>query len=590
MAASKLASFGGMIPAVDQTLLPNMNAAYAENCWLQSGTLDGIRAARLLYTCANPAAQRVYRIPKNQADKDHIADSYWLEFENADTYVVESPVANDSFKRRYWAPDPAGPRYNTITRIAAGSTPYRLGTPYATVAPNVVATGGSSSTLVSRAYVFTWVSSMGEEGAPSPPKLVNGKSDDTWTVTLTPPAGADIVNRDITLVRVYRTITSSAGVATYFLLAELAASTTTWVDTITDTAASANSQLQSTGWTPPPDDMKGMLAMPNGMIVGWRGNELWFCEPYRPHAWPAAYTNSLDTKIVGCGVVGSSVIALTEKGAYIATGIHPSAIAVSKVEGAEACLSAGSVVETQDGVYYCSGSGISVITPGGAAIVSRALMTIEQWQTLFKVYNLKMARLGSSFYAFGGTSVNVFEATAFYMPAFEKVDAAGSRSGYLISTEDQRIAMSLLTDPEPSSSVFNDPWTSEVFVVRNGKVYNVDLANPIRTPYKWRSKKFQLAAAANLGAMKTFFVVPDGTPDLVAEVFGEQPTLGANQYGLVRIYADDRLVYTRELRASGEMFRLPSGFTADFYQIEIEARVVILSVQFAGSPRELKGV
>jgi hypothetical protein len=47
---------------------------------------------------------------------------------------------------------------------------------------------------------------------------------------------------------------------------------------------------------------------------------------------------------------------------------------------------------------------------------------------------------------------------------------------------------------------------------------------------------------------------------------------------------------TRELRESGEMIRLPSGFTADFWQFEIEARVHISSLQIATSAKELAGV
>lgn len=598
MPGSKLAAFGGMIPAIDSQLLPEAGAAYAENCWLRSGNLDGIRAAKTLYTAAGGTAiQRVYRIPKAATDKDHIADSYWLEFQNADTTVVESPVANDSFGRRYWAPDGSGPRYNTFSRIAAGSTPYILGVPYSTVAPTVVATGGVSGTTVSRAYVTTWVTSMGEEGAPSPPKLLTGKIDDTWTVTLTPPGGTDIINRDITKVRIYRTVTSSAGVATYFLITELASSATSYVDSQTDAQITANAQLASTGYTPPPTDLKGMVSMPNGMIAGWRSNEVWFCEPYRPHAWPVAYTNSVDAQIVGCGVVGQSLVVCTKKGAYTITGIHPSSMAISKVAGAEPCLSSGSIVETPDGVFYASQNGIVMISAGGAALISRALMTSEQWQTLFKVFNLRMARLGSAFYAFGGSSAGCFLPTAFDPARFEQGDFTGSRNGFFIETTDQRVSMTLLTDPTPATSVINDVWTGEVLVMRGGVVYQVDLSGPTRSTYKWRSKIFQLLDLRNIGAAKVYFMIPPNTPELGPETMGPQASLGANSYGIFRLYAgttDDpgamELIYTRELRKSGEIFRPPSGFTAEFWQVEIEARVIVTSIQLANTPKELARV
>jgi len=47
------------------------------------------------------------------------------------------------------------------------------------------------------------------------------------------------------------------------------------------------------------------------------------------------------------------------------------------------------------------------------------------------------------------------------------------------------------------------------------------------------------------------------------------------------------LIYTQELRTSGELWRLPSGFTADFWQYEIETRLKILNIQIASSVKEL---
>lgn len=67
-------------------------------------------------------------------------------------------------------------------------------------------------------------------------------------------------------------------------------------------------------------------------------------------------------------------------------------------------------------------------------------------------------------------------------------------------------------------------------------------------------------------------------------------TLSTQPFGVVRLYADGNLVFTRELLTSGEQFRLPSGFKAQFWQIEFEARVKIFSVQMATSAKELRNV
>lgn len=66
--------------------------------------------------------------------------------------------------------------------------------------------------------------------------------------------------------------------------------------------------------------------------------------------------------------------------------------------------------------------------------------------------------------------------------------------------------------------------------------------------------------------------------------------LAPNIYGTVKVYADGRLILTRNLLTSGEQIRLPSGFKAQFWQIEFEARVKIYSVQMATSAKELRSV
>ena len=42
------------------------------------------------------------------------------------------------------------------------------------------------------------------------------------------------------------------------------------------------------------------------MIAGWKDNEVWFCEPYRPHAWPVKYVVNVDYPIVGLGTIDQS--------------------------------------------------------------------------------------------------------------------------------------------------------------------------------------------------------------------------------------------------------------------------------------------
>lgn len=659
MPAIKLNAFGGMIPAQDDRLLSDANAAYSKNAWLYSGALEGIREPKLVHTCTAPGISRVFRIPKDHVSKDYIVDSYWLEFTRQDVDVVKAPMDNDAYGRFYWAgdADDSGvfPRYNTRDRIAAGQSYYKLGVPGPSVAPVVTtspsaplaaangayrfggnpadlryvkrnvangtriitAANGALSTnganavlayqnnanvtqydaltaariidpdfpsdpglsdpkiLTSRAYVYTWVTSFSEEGPPSPATVLNGLQTDNWNVQLTAPTADDLALRELATVRIYRTITSSLGQATYFFVAELPIATTSYADTNTDETVSSNNQLDSTFWTAPPENLAGMIAMPNGMIAGFAGNEIWFCEPFRPHAWPVIYTLSVEYNIVGLGVMGQTLIVCTESSTFACTGINPSAMSIAVIGTGQPCLSRSGIVSTLSGVFYPSPNGIVAASPSGVQVITEKLVTRDKWNALLRVPKLHSALLGGAYYTFGTQAQGCFQSEAFEPTTFELQDFTGSYTGALINPSDPRTAYMTLTTDVSTLSVFNDPWSGEVLIVRGGGVYHIDVTAGTRSSYVWKSKVMQAPYQRNFEAMKIYFDVPD-------EAVGNM--------GTVRLYANGNLVWQRPLVTSGVLMRLPSGFKADFWQVEVETRVILWSVQMATSARELASV
>ncbi len=161
------------------------------------------------------------------------------------------------------------------------------------------------------------------------------------------------------------------------------------------------------------------------------------------------------------------------------------------------------------------------------------------------------------------------------------MDLADPRVGYNTLLE---------VDGVPTANILTDVWTGEVFVIRNNSVYWLNLADstPNHKVFKWRSKKFQSPVAKNFAVMKIYFSVPGTTPtQAVARTTDLVQTLDTDQYGLVRVYADDVLVTTRELRTSGELMRIVSDRRADFWHFEFEARVEIHSFAVATSAKEL---
>lgn len=457
----------------------------------------------------------------------------------------------------------------------------------------------TSAVLEARAYVYTWQTAYGEEGPPSPPTLVDSWSNAAWTVALFTPPPTDMgTTRNITLTNIYRAITGTSGTTTYFFVTQIPVAQAQFVDTVDDSIVALNVQLQSTLWAPPPVNLQGMHAMPNGMTVGFVGNELWFAEQYRPHAWPPSYVLTTEFPIVGIGVVGQSVVACTSSHPAIATGLQPATMSLNKVKMPEPCLSRGSILSASDGVYYTSLNGLILVNAGGGASnVTQQWITRERWRALTPSKNIRVVPLSSAYFAFGTTSgadVSVAQ------QGFTVDLAADDAKSFTIWPQagGHRIGFGSLTSPNGFNidNVMQDEWSGTVLLIQNNGVYYYDFADqaPTIVPYRWKSKKFQEKSKHSFEAMRIRFDIPPGAPpqNAVRSVNDPQPVYPnvAGQYGIVRVYADDVLHTTREIRKSGELLRLKSGVKADTWQVEVEGIVNVKNVIFATSVRELQTV
>jgi hypothetical protein len=487
-------------------------------------------------------------------------------------------------------------RYTTVQsglRITISDTGgITLGVPTQPTAATSTNPHEGTGVQESRAYVYTWVSEYGEEGPPSPATLYNGWSGDPWIVQLTAPTVTNTTNRNLTNARIYRTVTGVGGATTYFFVAELPISQTLYTDTIDDTVVSANPILASTYWYAPPSDLEGMVAMPNGMIAGWRENEIWFCEPYRPHAWPPPYTLAVEFHIVGLGVIGQSLIVCTTGAPFSISGVNPASMSVSRITSNESCLSRGSIINTASGVIYASQHGLVLAVPGSAQVITRDMITKDHWLDAVNHLNipsLHASILNGSYFCWGTVQPGCFEPTAFEVSAFLQEDFTGAKTGAIIDFTNQRVSYNRLTSDEVTYNCYIDTWTGETFVVRGGSVYWQDISvEREHGEFTWKSKILETPNKRSFEAMRVYFSTFSDTPELnpVPNTAAVQ-TLAADQWGLVRLYADGNLCFTREIRKSGDLFRLPSGFKATYWQIEIESRVQINSVEIATSAKEL---
>lgn len=572
MPSLKLLDFGGEIPSRSPRLLPESNSVACDNVWLSEGGLDTYSLPRILHSLLSPTTY-VYRIPTSADITDYNA-SFWKEFNDPDTKMIKAPIANDSFERFYWAIPGANPQYNTKQRIIDDDDDFVLGLPIPANNLTVTPDGSGSGPDEVRAYCFTYVTAYGEEGPPSPPIIETGKIDDTWDLAL-PAVGADNNQRNITLRRIYRTVTGAVGDTNFYLVVELPIGTLSYADNVDGTTVVAQGLLESTNWVGPPPTLQGLINMPNGIVAGFTGRDIYLSEPYRPHAWPVAYSVSVEHPIVGLGVVGTTLVILTEGFPVALTGIHPDSMAMSKHPNLAPCISSGSIVSGPDGVFFASPDGLMIAANGTVRLLTEDIISKRRWADEYDPKNMR---------------------AVWYKQAYLAMPEAGTAEGFIIHITNPKKAISKI--PMPGSLADNiilDAWTGEPIFIMNSFLYLWDSVDTdARMVYRWVSKEFHHPKPTNYAALKIFFdSIPDNSQSANADPWATTSLdlLPLNVTGQLKLYADRNLVWTRNFSSvTGELMRLPSGYKAEIYQLEVIGRVRVDSVQMATSVKELQAV
>ena len=272
----------------------------------------------------------------------------------------------------------AGTSFQQVTdaRLSAsavsGNTPWQLSGSFYY---DVDRAASTVSELEDRSYVYTYVNSLGEEGPPSPAStatpLLDGQSVLLSNLSLPPTIGYDI-----TKMRLYRTNSTEAGTEFQFVKEfDISRSTR-------DEVRSANlgEVISTTTWDPPDPAMLGIIALPNGILAGFNGKQLYFCEPYFPHAWPPEYDQAVEYDIVGLAAFGNSLAVLTKGWPYIVTGSHPRNMNVRAIKVNQACLSKESIASDGDRVYYASPDGLVEISVNGISVVTEDILDPKDWK------------------------------------------------------------------------------------------------------------------------------------------------------------------------------------------------------------------
>lgn len=231
-----------------------------------------------------------------------------------------------------------------------------------------------------RFYVYTYVTDWGEESVPSPVSaMVEADQNDTVAVTATAP-GSGGGYGTITHWRLYRSSTTNTG-AEFQFVAETAIGTLTYNDS--KDQEELEEVIPTTILAEPRSDMIGLCGGSNGIMLGFVGNTICACEPFKPYAWPREYELSIKHDIVAIVFVGGqSWLVLTEGLPYVVSGADSASLSAVELNQPQACVSKRSAVSVGGAALYASPDGICMATTGGVEVLTVDAYSREDWQAL----------------------------------------------------------------------------------------------------------------------------------------------------------------------------------------------------------------
>jgi hypothetical protein len=183
--------------------------------------------------------------------------------------------------------------------------------------------------------------------------------------------------------------------------------------------------------------------------------------------------------IVGLGVFGQSLVVCTTSNPYLISGSTPGAMTQEKLPLNEPCVSKKSIVGDQFGVLYASPNGVVSIAPGSMDVISRPLMTRDEWQN------------------YGPTSIIGAIYQNMYMAFYE----SGTTKSCLVFMRGD--SPPLITLENDAKAVFVDNTTANVYVAQSdNKIYQLDGDTVNNMFFEWMSKKFIMPLPVNFAALK----------------------------------------------------------------------------------------
>lgn len=427
---------------------------------------------------------------------------------------------------------------------------------------------------------------------------------------------------NVTARRIYRTVSGLQGETEYHFVAEVTGLATQTHDeseteeTVgraeilpTDVDLSGNKTDYAT-FAEPPEDLTGLTTVPGGFLAGFSPSQRQVCfsHPFHPYAWPVRYRYALDFDPVSIKAVGSGVQVGTGGRPYLFQGQHPARMSRQMLMAQQGCVAARGAVEWPGAALYPSQDGLFAGGPGIERIITEALFSKPEWTALRP----------SSFIA------AVYDQRYFF--CFD-TDGAGNNQVGILNPAD--IDEAFVTVNANAKALFSDLEDDALFMLIDGQVKQFDADPTTPLVYTWRGKRDRLASPENMACvqLKADFTlsgtiggegsfaeynalraeIAAANDALIDEELDEMMGMEALGLGVLGLdgYLDEppalgdgvivRVYGGKQLRAEitvgdSNPRRLPGGYKADEYEIELEGQITVEQDRMATSIRELNQV
>ena len=377
-----------------------------------------------------------------------------------------------------------------------------------------------------------------------------------------------------------------------------------------------NTILESTDYDKPKSTMQGLTAINNNMLAGFFDNQLCFSFPDKPHAWPIKFRITVDDPVVGIESTGAFTLVLTEKYPYVVTGNNPETLDIKKINVEYPCVAKRSIVNMGYGIAWATNGGLALYDNSGlTSLVTRGIHDWDTWSESIDPTTIIGQYYNDKY--FGSHSTNTF--------IFEKEQ----NSGYFTTSQ------------YTFTAAYLDSLNDILYYIDNelGDVKEWDNSGQVLSPLNWKSKTIVTKDYINFGAAR---VIADYT-DIDQEILNQQafnatvPTTNATlwtqsqQLGCIngptdymlsgnrdinigtlnafpingddqmlsllvivgalpvtfKLFVEKDLVFQATIQ-SDDIFRLPSGYRSDTFEVEVSGSARIRAIHIGETPNGLR--